>query len=268
MQLKIGDFVTRRSHNSDVIFKIERINGNEAILRSYRIRLMANAFLDDLIRIENISKKKIKKNLIIESYNYLQRQQRNFILNSKQVRKNPEYSYREYPGRILHIDGDEDYLELSMNNYKNLQINAKGFFISERGQPEKILEYLRLYKPDILVITGHDGILNGKEYYTSEYFIKAVRIARSYEPDLDSLVIFAGACQSDYEKLIDNGANFASSPQKALIHFLDPILVVEKIAYTSIRDVIKVKEIVKNTITGDGGVGGIETRGKLRMKYP
>ena len=95
-----------------------------------------------------------------------------------------------------------------------------------------------------------------------------MEVARSFQPDLDQLVIFAGACQSNYDQLIESGASFASSPQNKLIHFLDPILVVEKIASTSIREYIPVKDVINNTITGIGGIGGVETRGKLRLKYP
>ncbi len=42
-------------------------------------------------------------------------------------------------------------------------------------------------------------------------------------------VIFAGACQSYFEAIISAGANFASSPARILIDFLDPIMVAEKL---------------------------------------
>lgn len=262
-----GEFVTRKSYGSDIIFKIEKINDNQAILRSYRLRLLADAPLDDLIPYET-AKNRIKKNIMLESYEYIERQQRNLILNGKTMRNGNLETYRERPGKILHIDGDKDFLEMSLQNYQNLQLDVKGIYISERGQPEKIISYLKRYKPDILVITGHDGVVNNKDYRTSEYFVSTVQLARTYESDLDNLVIFAGACQSDYQKLIDSGANFASSPQGVLIHFLDPILVAEKIAYTSVREVLSVKEVVKATVTGREGIGGVETRGRLRLCFP
>mgnify|MGYP006287775441 FL=1 len=193
MNFKVGDFVTRKSHNSDVIFKIEKIEHNKAILRSYRLRLLADAPLDDLI-LYKITENKIKRNVMHESYEYIERQQRNLILNGKNMRNNNLETYRERPGRILHIDGDKDFMDMSLQNYSNLQLNVKGIYISEKGQPEKILTYLKKYKPDILVITGHDGVIDDKVYRTSEYFIKSVKIARTYEADLDDLVIFAGAC--------------------------------------------------------------------------
>ncbi len=269
MQVNIGELVTRKSYNSDIIFRVEKISGQKIMLRSFRLRLMADAPLEDLIKVKDKGFSLLKKELLLESFDYLQRQQKHLILSSRQVRKkNPENTFQEYQVKVLHFDGDKDYLELSLANYNNLNISAWGFFVPERGQPKKISEYLKEYRPDILVLTGHDGELNGRLFHTSNFFIGAVEAARSFEPNLDNLVIFAGACQSNYERLIASGANFASSPENKLIHFLDPILIVEKIVFTSIREVIPVKDVIKNTITGEGGVGGIETRGKLRLRYP
>jgi spore coat assembly protein len=85
---------------------------------------------------------------------------------------------------------------------------------------------------------------------------------------MDDLVIFAGACQSHYEALLAAGANFASSPQRVMIHAYDPVFVVEKIAYTSIFDPISIREVITDTITGFSGIGGVETRGKFRLGLP
>jgi spore coat assembly protein len=270
MNFKKGDFVTRRSYNSDIVFKIEKIKEQVAILRSFRIRLMADAPLDDLIKLSKKEVKSLKKELMLECYDCLQRQQKHLALNNRQLRgtSSIDNCYQEHLASVLHLDGDKNYLELSLANYSNLNIRVKGFFIPEKGQPENIGNLVREHRPDILVITGHDGELNGTKYHTSDYFVEAVQKAREVIPDLDSLVIFAGACQSDYNRLISSGANYASSPENKLIHFLDPLLIVEKIIFTSIREVIPVKDVIKNTITGVGGIGGLETRGKLRLRYP
>ncbi len=270
MQFKVGDYVTRHSYNSDILFKIEKIKEDKVILRGYKIRLMADASLDDLIRVEGEDRETLKRKLLQESYEHLLRQQRNLVISSQITReKEVNNCYRKKPGRVLHIDGDRDFLKISLQNYKNLQIKARGYFLQESNFAVKIEEYLQTFKPDILIITGHDGYENtDHKYYTSHYFIETVKRARNYENDLDNLVIFAGACQSYYDELIKYGANFASSPQGEFIHFLDPVLVVEKIAYTPIREYISVKDIIKTTITGEGGIGGVETRGKLRLIYP
>jgi len=64
------------------------------------------------------------------------------------------------------------------------------------------------------------------------------------------------------------GANFASSPNRVLIHCLDPVLVCEKIAYTNIDKVVSIKDVIYNTITGTKGIGGMQTRGKYREGFP
>ncbi|MFW6269092.1 MAG: sporulation peptidase YabG, partial [Bacillota bacterium] len=147
MEFKKGDFVTRSSYNSDIIFKIIEIKEDKAILKSYKYRLMADAPIDDLIKYKDISRKKLKKNLLIESFEHLKRHQRNLVLNNDSLkRSNGLNSFREIPGKVLHLDGDKDYLDISMQNYDTLQIEARGFFIPEREQPESISRYLEKYK--------------------------------------------------------------------------------------------------------------------------
>ena len=72
----------------------------------------------------------------------------------------------------------------------------------------------------------------------------------------------------NYEALLDAGANFASSPNRILIHCLDPVLICEKIAYTNIGNIVDIQEAIENTITGTKGIGGLQTRGKYREGYP
>lgn len=180
------------------------------------------------------------------------------------------------PGRILHIDGDPDYLQVCLKTYKGLLIDAVGVAIAENEQSDRVLELVREIKPDIIVLTGHDGmfkktgdeVLNLDNYRNSKYFVDTVRKLRIYEPSYDELVIFAGACQSCYEALLDAGANFASSPNRVLIHCLDPVLVCEKVAYTNIEKFVAIGDVIKNTITGIKGIGGMQTRGKYREGFP
>ena len=105
-------------------------------------------------------------------------------------------------------------------------------------------------------------------YKNSRYFLESVKKLRNYERDLDNLVIFAGACQSCYELLIEAGANFATSPRRVLVHCLDPVFVCSKIFNTSIDKTIRIDEVLNETITGFNGVGGIQTRGKYREGFP
>ncbi len=168
------------------------------------------------------------------------------------------------PGKILHVDGDAEYLEVCLKTYKQLSLDAVGRVISEKDQPNEIVDLVKEVKPDIVVITGHDGMVKGitdyinlNNYRNSKYFVEAVMALRAYNSNYDDLVIFAGACQSCYEAILDAGANFASSPNRVLIHCLDPVLVSEKIAYTNIESVVAIEDVIQNTITGLTGYRGI-----------
>ncbi|GBF32822.1 sporulation-specific protease YabG [Desulfocucumis palustris] len=162
-----------------------------------------------------------------------------------------------------------------MTTYKQLNIPCHGYHIDEDKQADQLMKILVEHRPDMLVLTGHDGLVKGAKdykdinsYHNSRHFIKSVKVARTFEKSLDDLIIFAGACQSHYEALLGAGANFASSPKRVLIHAYDPVFVMEKIAYTSIYDPIALKDVISGTITGFDGVGGLETRGKYRLGVP
>lgn len=162
-----------------------------------------------------------------------------------------------------------------MEVYKSVFVNACGECIEESKQPDVILDLVKFYKPDIVVLTGHDSMsknivdyMDLNCYKNSKYFVESVSKLRAYEKNLDDLVIFAGACQSCYEALISVGANFATSPGRILVHCLDPVFVCSKIFNTSIDKTIKISDIVSETITGFNGIGGIQTRGKYREGFP
>ncbi|EGT2229177.1 sporulation peptidase YabG, partial [Clostridioides difficile] len=128
---------------------------------------------------------------------------------------------------------------------------------------KEVRALLEKYNPDILVITGHDAmtikrgdIEDMSNYRNSSNFVKTVKEARKWQPNLDNLVIFAGACQSNYEKIISAGANYASSPGRIMIHALDPVFIVEKIACSRIDVVVPIDEVIEQTITGVKGIGG------------
>lgn len=87
-------------------------------------------------------------------------------------------------------------------------------------------------------------------------------------PNRDQAVIFAGACQSHFESLIRTGANFASSPGRVNIHALDPVYIAAKVSLTSYMEGIHVWDVLKTTLTGEKGLGGVETRGILRTGMP
>ena len=117
-------------------------------------------------------------------------------------------------------------------------------------QAQVVRGLLERYKPDILIITGHDAMLkkgisysNIYNYRNSKNFINTVKEARKWARSSSKLVIFAGACQSYYEAIISAGANFASSPKRVMIDFIDPLIVAERIATTENTKYLTIKDI-------------------------
>ena len=90
-------------------------------------------------------------------------------------------------------------------------------------------------------------------YRNSRYFAQTVRNIRKNSKNKD-LVIFAGACQSYYEALIAEGANFASSPAWILIDFIDPLVVAEKIATTDSTKFLTIRDIEDDLRDGERGI--------------
>lgn len=287
--LQIGDFVCRISHQRDVLFKIEDIimqNGvRTAVLKGVDLRLCADAPMEDLavptaVEINRYRQVYLKRSM--DLFRNIERQRKETVgdflsrakINYKKNESN-QLEVFELPGTVLHLDGDKEYLDLCLSTYKQLNIRASGFYVPECDQPARVKEYLMEFTPDILILTGHDGLLKGRKnfsnldsYRNSRHFLKAVRKAREFEPGRDDLIIFAGACQSHYEALIQAGANFASSPRRVLIHAYDPVFIAEKVAFTPFNQMVPIKDTINDTVTGIDGVGGVETRGRLRIGYP
>lgn len=51
--LAIGDLVVRKSHDKDVVFKVMSLNEGIALLRGICARLMADAPLSDLVKVDS-----------------------------------------------------------------------------------------------------------------------------------------------------------------------------------------------------------------------
>ena len=179
------------------------------------------------------------------------------------------------PGKILHIDADEDYLKRCMKFYKKLNVMAYGVCLSESEVAGKITSYLEELNPDVVIITGHDAYYKkkGKEteienYKNTKSFIEAVKVAREYEKNQDKLIIIAGACQSNYEELIKAGATYASSPKRINIHALDPAIIASYVALYDRNKVVDLIEILSKTKYGSDGIGGVATKGCMFVGYP
>lgn len=282
--LKIGDIVARKSYSMDILFKVVNIIGEgdkrTVILKGLDYRLQADAPESDLILQpeQKVKEQDVRMSrLVDQKHRSLAQGMTRGGLKKAYFRGTSNEETRKFsrPGKVLHIDGDQDYLDKCLAEYKKIGIEAIGVSMAEKDQPGAVYELLKGHRPDILVLTGHDAVSKGaggygniQNYRNSKYYVAAVKEARKYDPSLDSLFIFAGACQSLYGDIINAGANYASSPQRVLIHALDPVMVCEKIALTRFDRSIDPYEVVRHTITGEKGIGGIQTFGKYRDGYP
>lgn len=252
--ITIGDYVTRKSYNNDIVFEVIEIEKSSAILKGVDIRLMADAPISDL----TVFDRKMKTNddffPIIDNLD------------------RSEFFY--LPGKILHIDADKSYLERCLDYYKKNNVLAYGKCIKESEMFKEVNKYLRQYNPDILILTGHDAYLKKRDkltnklYKNSENFCKAVIEARKYEKSSDKLIIIAGACQSNYQELIKAGSTFASSPGRINIHALDPAIIATSLSLYDRNEEVNLIELLSKTKYGKEGIGGLRSKGTMYIGYP
>ncbi|NMD72183.1 sporulation peptidase YabG [Bacillus sp. DNRA2] len=285
MTIKMMDIVGRKSYHCDILFRVidlRQVSGKKnAVLYGEDFRLIADAPYEDLIKINPAElRKKSQEFRSLEQQSYeLFRQDVSLIKEKQEFAATDGFSKDinifQVPGKVLHIDGDPAYLKKCMLVYEKVGVPVYGVHCNEKEMPLKVGQLLDIYRPDILVITGHDSYSKSKgkmadinAYRHSIHFMQTVIEARKKVPHLDQLVIFAGACQSHFESLIKAGANFASSPSRVNIHALDPVYIVAKISFTPFMERINVWDVLRNTLTGEKGLGGIETKGVLRTGMP
>jgi spore coat assembly protein len=256
MNFTLGDLVTRKSYNNDVLFKIIEIDNNVVYLKGVDVRLMADSDISDLVKVID------KVDIYSEDRLIIKKLRDDITLDRS------EFFY--LPGRILHIDSDTDYLERCIKFYKDMKVEAYGLNVNENDLADTITDNLKKYKPDIVVLTGHDAYFKGKDkkYQNSTNFINAVEEARKYESSHDKLIIIAGACQSNYEELIRAGANFASSPKRINIHALDPAIIASSVALSEKNKSIDLLALLHKTKYGSDGMGGIITNGTMYVGFP
>ena len=252
VMFNVGDFVTRKKYNNDIVFKIISINNDIYYLKGVYVRLYADSYEDDLV---------------LHTDDELSDSFHPDILEYRDLNRS-DFFY--LPGKILHLDGDDDYLKKCMNFYKKNKLMAYGKFIPENDMADKVKELLKIYNPDILVLTGHDSFSRNKQdnYKNTSSFVEAVIEARKFEKSHEKLFIVAGACQSNYEDLIKSGANFASSPKRINIHALDPAIIAACLAFSNKNEDIDIIKILEKTKYGSSGMGGIITKGSMYIGYP
>ncbi|WP_407272212.1 sporulation peptidase YabG [Radiobacillus sp. PE A8.2] len=281
MNLSIGELVTRSSYQHDIVFRVSNIEERTVLLHGEDIRLEADADPDDLVLIEGRDlETRRKKQKDKEDYSFrLFRQDFQLMKEKRDYESTSGYhqpnNYFQIPARVLHLDGDRLYLKKCIDLYQRMGLQVHGVHLDEKEMPSKIGALVKKIQPDMIVITGHDAFSRNKgakndirAYRHSRYFAETVREARKVVPNLDQLIIFAGACQSHFESLIRAGSNFASSPTRVNIHALDPVYIAAKIAFTPFMEKVEVWDVLRNTMTGEKGLGGVETKGLLRTGMP
>ena len=274
-KIKKGSIVARKSYNNDILFIVDKIvytdNSKIALLTGLIERITADSPMEDL---ELVDKSVVKDNL--KKLDYKINERFKSLLSSNNIIKidNNRAKEKIIAGKILHLDGDKKYSEKSYYYYKKVGLDAVVKNIPEYKQPKVVYNLLKIYSPDILVITGHDGMIKKNvgyndlyNYRNSRHFVKTVEEARRYDLETGkNLVIFAGACQSYFEALMMAGANFASSPARILIDFLDPLIIAETIALTDVYKFVSIDDIVNELRDGKKGVDGIGAKGKIIRK--
>lgn len=280
-KFKKGDIVGRISYGKDVLFEIKniiKINNNKKIyiLRGITERIEADSPEEDLekmdkrvvsVRMQEFEEKFTKRiqNCLENPSNCICNAKKYFKIGTREERGEKNI----YTGKILHLDGDKRYSEKSVKYYKSIGLNAIVKNVPENKQASVIRSLLERYNPDILVITGHDGMIKKGtrfndiyNYRNSRHFINTVNEARKWNSKGKELAIFAGACQSFYEAIMSAGANFASSPGRIMIDFVDPLVVAQKIATTDNTRYLTIRDIKDELRNGEEGVSGIGAMGK------
>ncbi len=103
--INIGDYVSRKSYNHDIIFEVIEKKDNVCILRGIDFRLIADADVEDLVLVD--------KSVFKCDDDYA------CIVFDEQTLDRSDYFY--LPGKILHLDGDNEYLKRCINFYRKLE---------------------------------------------------------------------------------------------------------------------------------------------------
>ena len=164
-KIRNGDIVGRKSYNQDIIFIVKDIkNKKNVLLEGVFERIIADSDISDL---KLIDKEKFEK----------EQETRESKIKKVEDRLNNA----GITGKILHLDGDKRYSEKSLKYYQKMGIRAIVKNIPENRQPMQVYHLLNHYKPDILVITGHDGMIKKEygyydiyNYRNSKHFIETI----------------------------------------------------------------------------------------------
>lgn len=249
-----GSYVIRKKYGGDILFKVEKVLKDVVILKGVYIRLVATAPIKDLILITEPE---------LNYYNKM------FLDKSINIKKGYKFNKNHITGKILHIDSDLEYLKKCNRVYQELGLYSVCVLIDAQNIYKYVVDLVKAYNIDIVVITGHDsynkkGIDDLNNYMSTKYYIKAVKELRKYYSKND-LYIFAGACGSHFEALMAAGATAASSPARVNIDAYDPAICAVKAATTPFNQIISFDSIWEHSLTKKAGISGLENYGHMRI---
>lgn len=251
----IDDIVVCKKDKIKCIYHIKKfIDEKKCIIQGINYRIIKNELVENLEKASDEEVRINKEN--DEEYHKK-------IINILETRNKQKYLL----GKVLHIDGDQTYLNKCLDLYEEIGVYAYGVCLNEEEIYNNINDYIYEVNPDVIVITGHDlyndnGLKDINNYTNTKYFIKAIKEIKKFNQDV---CIIAGACQSNFEALIASGANFASSPGRINVHTFDPAVIAIKVATTSFRQLVDIKETYKYIENGNRAFGGVQTVGKMRL---
>ena len=139
----IGDYVTRNSYNNDVVFKIISIDEDLYYLKGVNVRLYADSYKEDL-----------------KLYNDGSESNDSFLPSIEEYRKLNRSEYFYLPGKILHLDGDKEYLDSCLDFYKKNKLRAYGVYFKEEELASSICQILLLLLVMMLIIVRERMVLN------------------------------------------------------------------------------------------------------------
>lgn len=258
--MQVNDFVIIKNEDARCIYKIIKItkndNGEMCFLHGVYYRIARCEKSDNLIVVseENMKKAEIREKAYLH----------NIVKQSERTKQ------KYILGKILHLDGDIEYLNKCLELYKELGIYAYGKCIDEDKMPSEIERLVYEVEPDVIVVTGHDiynnkGIKDLSNYANTMNFMKTIKKIRRIKQK--SCVVIAGACQSNFEALIASGADFASSPRRINVHTYDPAIIAVKASTTSFTKLINGDELFKYIENGKDAFSGLQTFGKMRLMF-
>ena len=276
MTVNINDKVILKATSQGDLWKVTDVDSNNSTYVT--VQCLTNRIIkvvpeDQVTKVNEVTAMKILEENQAASEVFMATISKN-ISTAKLNVSSSDNLLSEIPGTVLHLDSDPNFLKQCLDFYNEKSVIAHGYTMKPSEMPGGILELLNKHKPDILVVTGHDGFIDKSKpyslesYINSRYYVEAVKQARKFDRDKDSLVIFAGSCESFYDALMFSGANFASSPKRISIQKYDPAIIAAEVALTPILSQVSPVEFIPRVEANFDEIGGIETRGALRKGIP